>query len=199
MIFPRASYVHNPGLSLLCKREHVRPVLCGNYTIASKQRTACKCHEDNRHMGRISGQKLVLNYRLFSFFTPGLLVHSSLYTLARTSLSRPCVHRVVPYPRYIFFFNLTCSRWTSALPSCPWSLRIFPSLPGSRLTNFYRDASSALLQLVTQWLHFYLFTFPRFPLRKKEHKSYQYGKNRSHDFCTSKCAGYLLEHSVEEG
>ena len=29
-----------------------------------------------------------------------------------------------------------------------WSLRIFPSLPGSRLTNFYRDASSALLQLV---------------------------------------------------
>ncbi|CAN0300865.1 unnamed protein product, partial [Ascophyllum nodosum] len=34
------------------------------------------------------------------------------------------------------------------LPSCLWPLRIFPSLPGSRLTNFYRDASSALLQLV---------------------------------------------------
>ena len=33
-----------------------------------------------------------------------------------------------------------------------WSLRIFPSLPGSRLTFFYRDASSALLQLVNQWL-----------------------------------------------
>ena len=29
--------------------------------------------------------------------------------------------------------------------SCLWSLRIFPSLPGSRF--FYRDASSALLQL----------------------------------------------------
>ena len=29
-----------------------------------------------------------------------------------------------------------------------WSLRIFPPLPGSRLTDFYRDASSALLQLV---------------------------------------------------
>ena len=46
------------------------------------------------------------------------------------------------------FFNLTYSRWTSSLPSCLWSLRIFPSLPGSRLTIFYRDASSAILQLV---------------------------------------------------
>ena len=31
---------------------------------------------------------------------------------------------------------------------------VFPSLPGSRLTIFYRDASSALLQLVNQWLNF---------------------------------------------
>ncbi|CAM9495938.1 unnamed protein product, partial [Ascophyllum nodosum] len=43
--------------------------------------------------------------------------------------------------------DLTYSRWASSLPSCLWSQRIFPSLPGSRLTNFYRDASSALLQL----------------------------------------------------
>ena len=43
------------------------------------------------------------------------------------------------------FFNLTYSRWTSSLPSCLWPLKIFPSLPGSRLTIFYRDASSALL------------------------------------------------------
>ena len=47
-----------------------------------------------------------------------------------------------------FFFNLTYSRWTSSLPSCMWSQRILPSLPGLRLTIFYRDASSALLQLV---------------------------------------------------
>ena len=53
-----------------------------------------------------------------------------------------------------FFFYITYSRWTSSLPSCLWSLRIFPSLPGSRLTIFYRDASSALLQLVNQWLNF---------------------------------------------
>ena len=55
---------------------------------------------------------------------------------------------------FFSFFNLTYSRWTSSLPSCLWSQRIFPSLPGSRLTIFYRDASSALLQLVNQWLNF---------------------------------------------
>ena len=55
---------------------------------------------------------------------------------------------------FFFFFNLTYSPWTSSLPSCLWSQRIFPSLPGSRLTIFDRDASSALLQLVNQWLNF---------------------------------------------
>ena len=44
------------------------------------------------------------------------------------------------------------------LSSCLWSLRIFPSLPGSRLTIFYRDASSALLQLVNQWLKGYIYS-----------------------------------------
>ena len=70
-------------------------------------------------------------------------------------------HDWQPYPvdlysffSFSFFFNLTYSRWTSSLPSCLWSQRIFPSLPGSRLTIFYRDASSALLQLVNQWLNF---------------------------------------------
>ena len=43
-------------------------------------------------------------------------------------------------------------------------------------------------------VEFYLLTFPRFPLRKKEHKSYS-GKNRTHDFRTSRCAAYLLDHS----
>ena len=34
------------------------------------------------------------------------------------------------------FFNLTYSQWISSLPSCLWSQRISPSLPGSRLTIF---------------------------------------------------------------
>ena len=46
-------------------------------------------------------------------------------------------------------------------------------------------------------VEFYLLTFPRFPLRKKEHKSY-FGKNRTHDFRTSRCAVYLLDHSGDE-
>ena len=44
---------------------------------------------------------------------------------------------------------------------------------------------------------FYFLTFPRFPLRKKEHKSYV-GKNRTHDFRATRCAGYLLDHSGDE-
>ena len=46
-------------------------------------------------------------------------------------------------------------------------------------------------------VEFYSLTFPRFPLQKKEHKSY-FGKNRTHDFRTSRCAGYLLDHSSNE-
>ena len=53
------------------------------------------------------------------------------------------------------YINLTYSRWTSSLPSYLCSVRIFPSLLGSRLTSFNRQASTASLQLVTQWLKFW--------------------------------------------
>ena len=43
----------------------------------------------------------------------------------------------------------------------------------------------------------FFLTLLRFPLRKKEHKPY-FGKNRTHDFRTSRCAGYLLDHSGDE-
>ena len=43
-------------------------------------------------------------------------------------------------------------------------------------------------------VEFYLLTFPRFPLRKKEHKSYL-GKNRTHDFRTSRIFDKLLEYT----
>ena len=96
------------------------------------------------------------------------------------------------------FFYLTYSRWTSSLPSCLWSLRIFPSLPGSRLTIFLSRCKFSTLTTRQSMVEFYLLTFPRFPLRKKEHKSY-FSKNRTHDFRTSRCAGYLLDHSGDEG
>ena len=99
---------------------------------------------------------------------------------------------------FFFFFNLTYSRWASSLPSCLWSLRIFPSLPGSRLTIFLSRCKFSTLTTRQPMVGFYLLTFPRFPLRKKEHKSYS-GKNRTHDFRTSRCAGHLLlDHSGDE-
>ena len=86
---------------------------------------------------------------------------------------------------FSFFFNLTYSRWTSSLPSCLWSQRIFPSLPGSRLTIFLSRCKFSTLTTRQPMVEFYLLTFPRFPLRKKEHKSFS-GKNRTHDFRISR-------------
>ena len=98
---------------------------------------------------------------------------------------------------FLFFFHLTYSRWTSLLPSCLWSQRIFSSLPGSRLTFFLSRCKFSTLTTHQPMVEFYLLTFPRFPLRKKEHKSY-FGKNRTHDFRTSRCAAYLLDHSGDD-
>ena len=66
----------------------------------------------------------------------------------------------------------------------------------SRFTpyNFLSRCKFSTLTTRQPMAEFYLLTFPRFPLRKKEHKSY-FGKNRNHDFRTSRCAGYLLDHS----
>ena len=60
--------------------------------------------------------------------------------------------------------------------------------------NFLSRCKFSTLTTRQPMVEFYLLTFPRFPLRKKEHKSY-FGKNRTHDFRTSRCAGYLLDHS----
>ena len=111
-----------------------------------------------------------------------------------------CVYRAcLLFFFFFFFFHLTYSRWTSSLPSCLWSQRIFPSLPGSRLTIFLSRCKFSTLTTRQPMVEFYLLTFPRFPLRKKEHKSY-FGKNRTHDFRTSRwCAGCLLDHSGDEG
>ena len=75
----------------------------------------------------------------------------------------------------LYYTSISLKADGPSLPSCLWSLRIFPSLPGSLLTIFYRDASSAILQLVNQWLNFTC--------------------SRSHAFrTTSRCAGYLLAY-----
>ena len=63
--------------------------------------------------------------------------------------------------------------------------------------NFLSRCKFSTLTTRQPMVEFYLLTFPRFPLRKKEHKSY-FGKNRTHDFRTSRCAAYLLDHSGED-
>ena len=67
---------------------------------------------------------------------------------------------------FLFFFHLTYSRWTSSLPSCLWSQRIFPSLPGSRLTIFLSRCKFSTLTTRQPMVEFYLLTFPRFSLQK---------------------------------
>ena len=67
---------------------------------------------------------------------------------------------------------------------------------GLRLTIFLSQCKfSTLLTTRQPMVEFYLLTFPRFPLRKKEHKSF-FGNNRTHDFHTSRCAGYLLDRPL---
>ena len=63
--------------------------------------------------------------------------------------------------------------------------------------NFLSRCKFSTLKTRQPMVEFYLLTFPRFPLRKKEHRSY-FGKNRTHDFRTSRCAAYLLDHSGDE-
>ena len=63
--------------------------------------------------------------------------------------------------------------------------------------NFLSRCKFSTLTTRQPMVEFYLLTFPRFPVRKKEHKSY-FGKNRTHDFRTSRCAGYLLDHSGDD-
>ena len=140
-----------------------------------------------------------------SFSSPPYVFPNYTYLFYRTVLL--IVHIVPPgwvcqtqihfFFHFFFFFHLTYSRWTSSLPSCLWSQRIFPSLPGSRLTIFLSRCKFSTLTTRQPMIEFYLLTFPRFPLRKKEHKSY-FGKNRTHDFRTSRCAAYLLDHSGDD-
>ena len=82
----------------------------------------------------------------------------------------------------------------TALPVVTKDLPISP--PRFTPYNFLSRCKFSTLTTCQPMVEFYLLTFPRFPSRKKEHKSY-FGKNRTHDFRTSRCAGYLLliDHS----
>ena len=73
----------------------------------------------------------------------------------------------------------------------PVATKDFPISPRFTPYDFLSRCKFSTLTTRQPMVEFYLLTFPRFPFRKKEHKSY-FGKNRTHDFRTSRCAGYLL-------
>ena len=100
-------------------------------------------------------------------------------------------------PRHFFLFS-----FISLIADGPHHYTILPvvtkDLPISpRFTpyDFLSRCKFSTLTTRQPMVEFYLLSFPRFPLRKKEHKSY-FGKNRTHDFRTSRCAGYLLDWST---
>ena len=76
------------------------------------------------------------------------------------------------------------------------SRRILPSISGSRLTKFYRSASSALLQLVNQWLNFTYSRSLTLSATEKKKQILFFTRIRPHNFHTS-VRDYLLEdHSA---
>ena len=82
----------------------------------------------------------------------------------------------------------------TVLPVVPKDLPISPRFTPYNFLSRCKFSTVTTHQPIDK---FYLPTFPRFPLRKKEHKSY-FGRNQTHDFRTSRCAGYLLDHSGDE-
>ena len=63
--------------------------------------------------------------------------------------------------------------------------------------DFLSRCKFSTLTTCQPMVEFSLLTFPCFPLRKKEYKPY-FGKNRTHDFRSSRCVDYLLDHSGDE-
>ena len=79
----------------------------------------------------------------------------------------------------------------------PLVTKDIPISPRFTPYNFLSRCKFSTLTSRQPMVEFYLLTFPCFPLRKKENKSY-FGKNRTHDFRTGRCAAYLLDHSGDE-
>ena len=107
-----------------------------------------------------------------------------------------CVIPHVPY-FFSFFFLISLIADGPIVTILPVVTKNLPISPRFTPYNFLSRCKFSTLTTRQPMVGFYLLTFPRFPLRKKEDKSY-FGKNRTHDFRTSRCTGYLLDHSGDE-
>ena len=99
----------------------------------------------------------------------------------------------MPAP-FFFFFNLNLYPMDLIITILPVVTKDLPISPRFTPYDFLSRCKVSTLTTRQPMVEFYLLKFPRFPLRKKEHKFY-FGNNRTHDFRTSRCAGYLLDHS----
>ena len=96
-------------------------------------------------------------------------------------------YRWTDYIFFIFFSLIADEPYITILPVVTKDL---PISPWFTPYIFLSRCKFSTLTNHEPMVEFYLLTFPRFPLRKKEHKSYFGGKNRTHDFrTTSRCAG----------
>ena len=94
-------------------------------TTTGKNRFPCSAdHEQDRQSYSVDPYSAIISYG------------HTIYGSSSCGHTRTGVRAHYFFYFFFFFFNLTYSRWTSSLPSCLWSQRIFPSLPGSRLTIF---------------------------------------------------------------
>ena len=99
--------------------------------------------------------------------------------------------RFFNFAGYIFF----CFSAISLIAILPVVTKDLPISPRFTPFDFLSRCKFSTLTTRRPPVEFYLLTFSRFTLRKKEHKSC-FDKNRTHDFRTSRCAGYLLDHSA---
>ena len=97
---------------------------------------------------------------------------------------------------FFFFISLIADESHHYHPACGHKGSSHLS-PVHALHFFYRDASSTILQLVNQWLNLTYSRSHAFRYERNGHESY-FGKNRTQDFRTSRCAAYLLDHSGDE-
>ena len=122
-----------------------------------------------------------------------------------------CRNRRTPHPRFrirktypfygIIVANIGAILWQyygnivkSRTRRCLGVTKDLPISPRFAPYDFLSRCKFSTLTTRQPMVGFYLLPFPRFPLRKKEHKSY-FGKNRTYDFRTSRSAGNLLDHS----
>ena len=98
---------------------------------------------------------------------------------------------------YLIFISLIADEPQRCHPACGSEGYSHPS-PVHTLRIFIAIQVHSALTTRQGMVEFYFLTLSRFLLRTPEQKPC-FEENRTHDFRTSRCAGYILDHSGNEG